>query len=71
MPSDEAGGQPQEEGWKPEEKGQGAPGGAVGSDADPGEAGDAEAKGRPSSDRAKMEEAAARTQKESGEGQPS
>ena len=30
MPSDEAGGKPGDEGWKPEEKGQGAPGGAGG-----------------------------------------
>jgi hypothetical protein len=69
MPSDEAGGQPGE-GWKPEEKGQGSPGGA-GGDQDPGEAGDAKSKARPTDDRAKMEEAAAETQKESGEGQPS
>ena len=33
--------------------------------------GDAKAKGRPSDDRDKMENAAARTQEESGEGQPS
>ena len=69
MPSDEAGGQPQE-GWKPEEKGQGSPGGA-GGDQDPGEAGDAKSKGRPVDHREQTEEAAARTQKEGGEGQPS
>ena len=65
MPSDEAGGQP--EGWTPQEKGQGAPGGG----GSPGGAEEAEPKGRPTDDRAKTEEAAAETQKESGEGQPS
>ena len=69
MPSDEAGGKP-DEGWKPEEKGQGSPGGAGGGGR-PGEAEDAKPTGRPSDDRAKMEEAAAQIQKESGEGQPS
>lgn len=68
MPSDEAGGQP--EGWTPEEKGQGAPGGPGGGGR-PGGAGDAEPKARPTDDRAKTEEAAAEIQKESGEGQPS
>lgn len=69
MTSDEAGGKP-EEGWTPEEKGRGSPGGAGGG-GNPGEAGDAKSKGRPSDDRAKMEEAAAETEKASGEGQPS
>ncbi|MBD0271105.1 MAG: hypothetical protein ICV73_04160 [Acetobacteraceae bacterium] len=69
MPSDEAGGQTGA-GWTPDEKGQGSPGGASGG-GNPGEAGDAKSKGRPTDDRAKMEEAAAETQKESGEGQPS
>lgn len=68
MPSDEAGGKP--EGWTPEEKGQGAPGGPGGGGS-AGEAGEPKSKGRPTDDRAKMEEAAAETQKESGEGQPS
>ena len=68
MPSDEAGGKPA--GWTPEEKGQGSPGKAGGG-GHPGEAGDATSKGRPTDDREKMEDAAARTQKDSGEGQPS
>ena len=68
MPSDEAGGKPGE-GWTQEEKGQGSPGRAGGGH--PGEAGDAKAKGRPTDDREKTEDAAARTEKESGEGQPS
>ena len=69
MPSDEAGGKP-DEGWTPEEKGRGSPGGAGGG-GHPGEAGDAKAKGRPTDDREKTEAVAAQTQKESGEGQPS
>ena len=69
MPSDEAGGQTGA-GWTPEEKGQGSPGSAGGG-GNPGESGAPKAKGRPSDDREKMEEAAAQTQKESGEGQPS
>lgn len=69
MPSDEAGGQPGE-GWTPEEKGRGAPGGAGGG-GKPGEAGDAKPKARPTDDRAKTENAAAENQKNSGEGQPS
>ncbi|GAA0581532.1 hypothetical protein GCM10009416_20050 [Craurococcus roseus] len=69
MTSDEAGGKPVEGGWTPEEKGQGSPGGAGGGS--PGDAGEPKSKGRPTDDRAKMEEAAAETQKESGEGQPS
>jgi len=68
MPSDEAGGKP--EGWTPEEKGQGSPGKAGGG-GHPGEAGDATSKGRPVDHREQMEEAAAKTQKDSGEGQPS
>ncbi len=66
MPSDEAGGQPGE-GWTPEEKGQGSPGGAGGG----GNAGEAKPKGRPSDDRAATEEAAMRIEKEKSEGQPS
>lgn len=69
MPSDKAGGKP-DEGWTPEEKGQGSPGGAGGGGSSGG-AGDAKSKGRPTDDRAKMEEAAAQTEKASGEGQPS
>ncbi len=69
MPSDEAGGQPQE-GWTPEQKGQGSPGGAGGG-GNPGEAGEAKPKGRPSDDRAEMEEAAMKIEKEKSEGQPS
>jgi hypothetical protein len=68
MPSDEAGGKP--EGWTEEEKGKGSPGRAGGG-GHPGEAGDAKAKGRPTDDRQRMEEAAAQTEKESSEGQPS
>lgn len=68
MPSDEAGGQP-DEGWKPEEKGLGTPAGPGGGDA--GQAGEAEPKGRPSNGRMETEEAAAENQKQSGEGQPS
>ena len=69
MASDEAGGKPGGEGWTPQEKGQGSPGVAGGGS--PGEAGESKSKGRPTDDRAKMEEAAGETQKESGEGQPS
>jgi hypothetical protein len=69
MPSDEAGGQP-EEGWTPEQKGQGSPGEAGGG-GDPGEAGEAKPKGRPSDDRAATEEAAMRIEQENSEGQPS
>lgn len=68
MPSDKAGEQP--EGWTPEEKAQGAPGGSGGGGRS-GEAGDPKSTAKPTDDRAKMEEAAAETQKESGEGQPS
>ncbi len=70
MPSDEAGGQA-EEGWTPEQKGQGSSGDAGGGD--PGEAGDAEPKGRPSDDRAATEAAAIKIEqeKEKSEGQPS
>lgn len=52
-----------DEGWTPEEKGNGSPGGAE-SD---GNAGEAKSKGRPSDDRAKTEEAAAETEKPGGE----
>ena len=69
MPSDEAGGQPDGEGWTPEQKGQGSPGGAGGGN--PGEAGESKPKGRPSDDRAATEEAAMRIEKEQSEGQPS
>jgi hypothetical protein len=68
MPSDEAGGQP-EEGWTPEQKGQGSPGEAGGGN--PGEAGEAKPKGRPSDDRAETEEAAMKIEQENSEGQPS
>ncbi len=68
MPSDEAGGQP-EEGWTPEQKGQRSPGEAGGGN--PGEAGEAKPKGRPSDDRAATEEAAMRIEQENSEGQPS
>lgn len=70
MPSDQAGGKPEGEGWTPEEKGVGSPGGAGGG-GDAGEAGAAKSKARPTDDRAKTEEAAAETEKASGEGQPS
>ena len=69
MPSDEAGGQA-EEGWTPEQKGQGSAGGAGGG-GHPGEAGDAEPKGRPSDDRAETEAAAMKIEQEKSEGQPS
>ena len=69
MQSDEAGGQ-SEEGWTPEQKGQGTPGEAGGG-GDPGEAGEAKPKGRPSDDRAATEEAAMRIEQENSEGQPS
>ena len=69
MPSDEAGGQP-EEGWTPEQKGQGSPSEAGGG-GDPGEAGEAKPKGRPSDDRAATEEAAMKIEQENSEGQPS
>ena len=69
MPSDEAGGQP-EEGWTPEQKGQGPPSEAGGG-GDPGEAGEAKPKGRPSDDRAATEEAAMKIEQENSEGQPS
>ncbi len=72
MPSDEAGGQPQEEGWTPEQKGQGSPSDPGGGD--PGEAGEADPKGRPSDDRAATEQAAMNIEKEAkekSEGQPS
>ncbi len=68
MPSDEAGGQPQE-GWTPEQKGQGSSGDAGGGN--PGEAGEPEPKGRPSDDRAATEAAAMKIEQEKSEGQPS
>jgi hypothetical protein len=68
MPSDEAGGQA-EEGWTPEQKGQGSAGDAGGGD--PGEAGDPEPKGRPSDDRAATESAAVEIEQGKSEGQPS
>ena len=68
MPSDEAGGQA-EEGWTPEQKGQGSSGDARGGN--PGEAGEPEPKGRPSDDRAATEEAAMKIEQEKSEGQPS
>ncbi len=71
MPSDEAGGQP-DEGWTPEQKGQGSPGeaGGVGG-GQAGEAGEPKPKGRPNDDRAATEEAAMRIEQENSEGQPS
>jgi hypothetical protein len=67
MPSDEAGGQP-EEGWTPEEKGRGAAGGA-----DAGAAGEADPKAKTTDDRAATEAAAMKIEqeKEKSEGQPS
>jgi len=57
------------DGWTPEEKGQGSPGDA-GSGGHAGAAGEGKAKGRPTDDRAKMEEAAGQTEKASGEDTP-
>ena len=68
LPSDEAGGQA-EEGWTPEQKGQGSSGDAGGGN--PGEAGEPEPKGRPSDDRAATEAAAIKIEQEKSEGQPS
>ena len=68
MPSDEAGGQA-EEGWTPEQKGQGSAADAGGGN--PGKAGDTEPKGRPSNDRAATEAAAIKIEQEKSEGQPS
>ena len=68
MPSDEAGGQA-EEGWTPEQKGQGSSGDAGGGN--PGEAGEPAPKGRPSDDRAATEAAAMKIEQEKSEGQPS
>ncbi|MFC7475822.1 hypothetical protein ACFQS7_15735 [Dankookia sp. GCM10030260] len=51
-----------EPGWTEQEKGQDASGQAGSAEAaDPGEAGDAQAKGRPTNDREKTETAAANT----------
>lgn len=68
MPSDRSDGK--REGWTPDDKQRGASG-HTGGGGPPGEAGDAASKGQPTDDRAQMEKAAAETQKENGEGQPS
>ena len=65
MPSDEAGGQP-EEGWTSEQKGRGA---ATGGDA--GAAGEADPKAKTTDDRAATEAAAMKIEQEKSEGQPS
>ncbi len=70
MPSDEAGGKPQE-GWTPEEKGRGA---ATGENT--GAAGEADPKAKADDDRAETEAAAAKIEQDKGEeekseGQPS
>ena len=65
MPSDEAGGKP-EEGWTSEEKSRGAAGSG-----DAGKAGEAEPTGRVSDDRAATEAAAMKIEQEKSEGQPS
>ena len=68
MTNDKAEGTPK--GWTADDKKRGASGHA-GEGGHPGEAGDAASKGSPTDERAQMEKAAAETQKESGEGQPS
>ena len=71
MPSDEAGGQPEKEGWTPKEKGRGA---ATGENAGP--AGEADPKAKAGDDRAATEAAATKIERDEGErekseGQPS
>ena len=70
MPSDEAGGKP-DEGWTPEQKGRGAP-----ESGDAGAAGAADPKAKTTDDRAATEAAAMKVEqenaeKEKSEGQPS
>jgi hypothetical protein len=68
MANDKADGKPQ--GWTADDKKRGASGHAGGG-GHPGEAADAASKASPTDDRAQMEKAAAETQKQNGEGQPS
>ena len=65
MPSDEAGGKP-DEGWTPEQKGRGAP-----ESGDAGAAGEADPKAKTTDDRAATESAAMKIEQEKSEGQPS
>ena len=65
MPSDEAGGKP-EEGWTQEQKNRGAAGGG-----DAGAAGEADPKAKTTDDRAETEAAAMKIEQEKSEGQPS